>query len=406
MKNFVPKLRSDLEIIPTHYEGQGALLVRDSLGLIGKPIVLQGDALILIGLIDGRKTISDIQLEFIRQKGGVFVGSEFISNFLEELDSAFLLESPRYLQGKAKLVAEYSQLPVRSASHAGQSYPEDRRKLKEYLNSILGLAKESALPLKGGKICALISPHIDLEAGKRIYASVYHTIHDLSPRRVFLLGTGHSLEGSIVGLTEKDFETPLGLVKNDQRIVRELKSAGGDWLAGQDLAFRQEHSLEFQLIFLQHLFGSDFTLVPILFGSFQEALGRFDRPSALPGLGPWLELLKKHVEGEAEKTLVVAGVDFSHIGPKFGHRSRATSLILEAKEHDRRLIEACERGDVQSFWAESRRVLDKYNVCGFSTLACLLEILPGATGRLLDYEFWQEEATQSAVSFAGMIIIK
>jgi AmmeMemoRadiSam system protein B len=406
MKNFVPKLRSDLEIVPTHYEGQRVLLVRDFLGLIGNPVVLQEDALILIGLIDGRRTVSDIQLEFVRQKGGVFVGSEFIANFLEQLDSAFLLESPKYFQGKAKLVAEYAELRVRSASHAGQSYPEDKQELNKYLDSILGLATEPALPPEGKRVWGVISPHIDLEAGKRVYASIYRAVHGLSPRRVFLLGTGHSLEGSLVGLTEKDFETPLGRVKNDKRIVRELKSAGGDWLAGQDLAFRQEHSLEFQLIFLQHLFGSDFTLVPILFGSFQETLESFERPSALPGLGPWLELLKKHVEGEAGKTLVVAGVDFSHIGPKFGHRSRAISLILEAREHDRRLINACERGDVQSFWAESRRVLDKYNVCGFSTLACLLEISPGATGRLLAYEFWQEEATQSAVSFAGMIIIK
>ena len=67
-----------------------------------------------------------------------------------------------------------------------------------------------------------------------------------------------------------------------------------------------------------------------------------------------------------------------------------------------RLIEAACRGDVEAFWAESRRVGDKYNVCGFSALACLLEALPEVQGRLLGYEFSQEEPTQSAVSYAAI----
>jgi hypothetical protein len=37
-------------------------------------------------------------------------------------------------------------------------------------------------------------------------------------------------------------------------------------------------------------------------------------------------------------------------------------------------------------------------------LATLLEILPGAKGLCLDYEFWKEEPTQSAVSFAAIVL--
>ncbi len=77
---------------------------------------------------------------------------------------------------------------------------------------------------------------------------------------------------------------------------------------------------------------------------------------------------------------------------------------MEAKRHDKLLLDALCRGSVQAFWSESKRTDDAYNVCGFSCLACLLEILPGCQGYLLDYDFWEEEATQSAVSFAAVVM--
>jgi hypothetical protein len=41
-------------------------------------------------------------------------------------------------------------------------------------------------------------------------------------------------------------------------------------------------------------------------------------------------------------------------------------------------------------------------VCGFSTLAILLELLAERKGYILGYDFWKEEPTQSAVSFAAV----
>ena len=100
----------------------------------------------------------------------------------------------------------------------------------------------------------------------------------------------------------------------------------------------------------------------------------------------------------------MAGVDLSHIGYKFGHGQPASVLIEQAKAHDQRLLEALSKGDVQGFWEESRRVEDRYHVCGLSALACLLELTEPAEGHILGYDFWQEEPTQSAVSFAAAVI--
>jgi len=404
MEGAIPRLRADLEIISTYYHGERALLIKDSLGLIHDPVILQGEALNLLGLIDGKRNIRDIQLEIIRQRGGIFVSSESIEKLLSELEAAFLLEGENYSQAKDKLITEYSLLEKRLPSHAGLSYPAGREELSEYLNSLLSLGEEQSPALESKKISALIAPHIDLEAGKRVYAKAYQAIKNSSPKKVFLLGTGHHLMESYFSLTEKDFETPLGRVKTDRDLVRKLKRAGGKATSSHDIAHYKEHSLEFELIFLQHLFGNSFSLVPCLCGSLEKELERVSRPAEIPEVDSFLRTLKDDLKAHGSKTLVVAGVDFSHIGPKFGHSQRASSLLLDAKKHDRLLIEAISKGDVEAFWLESRKVKDRYNVCGFSTLASLLEIFPGAQGYLLDYEFWREEPTQSAVSFAAIAL--
>lgn len=402
MEESVPKLRKDLELIPTYYKGERGVLVRDPLGLIKEPIFLKGELLGLMGLIDGKRNIRDIQIELMRQKSGTFISSDEVKSLLSELDSVFILDSENYRQQKDRMISEYSLLGIREACHAGRSYPQASEELRAYLDSFFHHEEGPDEELKDKKIIALISPHIDLEAGKRIYAKAYNSIKNIAPKRIVLLGTGHNMHEFFLALTEKDFETPLGRVMTDKDFIRELKSAGHGAVSPYDIAHRNEHSLEFQLIFLQHIFGSDFSLIPFLCGSFHKVLDKVLRPSDIPGVDSFLKVLSDLVKEHVSDTLLVAGVDFSHIGPKFGHSERASSLLLETKNHDRVLIDAICRGKIEDFWTETREVKDRYNVCGFSAIACLLEIIKGTPGQLLAYDVWQEEMTQSAVSFAAI----
>jgi MEMO1 family protein len=400
----IPPVRHDLEIVPTSHRGEKALLIRDSLGLIRNPVILQGDALEIVGLIDGVRTVFDIQLELVRLKNGVLVGTEAIARLIQELESAYLLQSGGYLSERGRILADYLKLEIRPASHAGVSYPTGEQELRRYLDSILESAGTTGADEAWDELCGLIVPHIDLEAGKKVYAAAYRAIGAARPRRIWLLGTGHSLDDAYFGLTEKDFETPLGLVKNDRKAVRSLREAGRRAVSPYDIAHSREHSLEFQLIFLQHLFGSSFTIVPVLCGSFARDLGRVSRPAEIPDVARFLEALRALGEKDPADDLFIAAVDFSHIGPKFGHRQRASSLLLDARKHDQALIASLLAADCRAFWAESRKTGDRYNVCGFSTLASLLEVLPGVEGRLLGYEFWKDEAAQSAVSYAAVML--
>jgi AmmeMemoRadiSam system protein B len=403
MKEWMPKLRRDIDIIPTFYDGKRALLVKDSLGLIKEPFLIHGEILSLLGLINGERTIRDIQLDLIRLKKGEFVSSQEVEKILSELDSTFILESETYLREKEKILVSYSLLSKRAAFHAGRSYPQEPGELRILLDSFF--AQDEEAPFKEKETTALIAPHIDLNVGKKVYARAYKAIKEARPRRVLLLGTGHSLYDSLFSLTEKDFETPLGTLRTDKDWVRILRLAGKEIVAANDIAHRSEHSLEFQLIFLQYLFGSDFSCIPILCGPFQPYLQNVSRPRDIPGLERFLDALESCLK-EQDSTLVIAGVDLSHVGPKFGHNQEAAFLKTEAKTHDMALLEAVCKGDVEEFWKKAKMVNNRYNVCGLSSLAMLLEIYPRRKGYLLDYEFWEEEATQSAVSFAAVALEK
>jgi AmmeMemoRadiSam system protein B len=398
----IPKLRTDLEIFPTNYQGRKALVVKDVLGLIKNPVVLQGQILEFIGLIDGKRTPRDIQLELIRQRNGVFVGVDDVQSLLAELDSLFLLDSDFYRDTKNKIFAEYNQQPVRPAVLAGQAYPASSQALEKYLDSFFPETAGVSVDENDKIVSALIAPHIDLRVGKKVYSQAYTAVKEVFPKTILLLGTGHSLQHTYFSLTEKDFETPLGLVRAEKPFIRKLKETHEEVVAVHDIDHRNEHSIEFQLIFLQYLFGSDFSFVPVLCGSLHNDLDAFSHASEIPRVNGFLSELRALVEEMGSDILVVAGVDFSHVGPKFGHSFEASRLIAEAKDSDTRLIEAICCGDPSGFWAEAKRVNNRYNVCGFSSIACLLEIIPESFGRCLGYDFWEDKETRSAVSFAAI----
>jgi AmmeMemoRadiSam system protein B len=435
MNDKAPKLRTDIEVIPANYQGQSGIIVKDPLGLIGEPVFLYGEVLNFMSLIDGKRENRDIQYEIIRGKGGMLIGMDEVNRLLNELDEMFILDSQRYRQAKEKTIKEYSLLKVRKPVLAGQSYPANKEELKKFLDDFFDIERSATAAhkptntgvifvnkasqknkifthnskgypaqreLENKNIYALISPHIEMVSGRKVYASAFRAIEHLKPKKIILVGTGHAMREAFVSITEKDFETPLGVVKTDRDLVKELREKGKEIAVPYDMAHRSEHSLEIQLVFLQHFFGNEFTIVPLLFGSFESEFDRVTRPEEIPGMTGFLETLKKYFSENSEETLIIAGVDLSHIGPKFGHDLSAPALLPGAKKHDQQVIEAVCKNDVKKLWETVAGVKDRFNVCGFSTLACLLEILPGSQGVPLGYDIYNEEQTNSAVTFTAV----
>lgn len=394
-----PLARRDLEFIPTQHGGQRFVLIQDHLGLVREGLGITLYLYQFINLLDGTKTVRDLQAELTRQSGGMLVSGHEVEDMLKKLDDSFLLESDKFLKAKNKISADFIASRTRPCFLGGRSYPKDRSALQKMLDDILS----GQPPPPEGKIVALIAPHIDLSVGRDTYSAAYQMLKQATPSRVVVLGIGHQMSDSLFCLTDKDFETPLGLVKNETSLVRALRDSGEDIIAETDWAHRAEHSLEFQIVFLQHLLGTErFTVVPILCGSL-HALKEYNRASYLNQTARFLEKLKEVVMAPDKETLVVAGVDFSHIGPKFGHQMPADYLESRAAAHDQNLLNCLVRMETDSFWEESIAVKDRFNVCGFPAMAALLEVLPPCQGQIIDYHLNHEPQTRSAVSFAAVV---
>ncbi|HPC48466.1 MAG TPA: MEMO1 family protein, partial [Deltaproteobacteria bacterium] len=108
--------------------------------------------------------------------------------------------------------------------------------------------------------------------------------------------------------------------------------------------------------------------------------------------------------GEAGRVLVVAGVDFSHVGRKFGHDRGAAELVNRARAHDRDILECLGNRDAAGILRLSRQARDWSHVCGLPALVLFATILSVPTkAELLCHETYDEPATQSAVTYAAMV---
>jgi len=397
MTDKVPTIRRDLEFVPLTQGGRQYVLVRDPLGLVPEGKAFDASLAQVLALLDGKNTIRDLQMAFMRQRGGLLVGTDEVLRLLADLDHAFVLDTDRYVQARGRIVADFASQSTRPCVHCGQAYPRDASALRQTLEETLGNGTDGSEP--EGRIVALVAPHIDLSVGSRVYGSAYRVLRGAAVQRVVVLGVGHSMRGDLFCVTDKAFETPLGVQESDKHLIDELRRAGHEAVAENDFAHRGEHSIEFQLILLQHVLASpSWTMISILCGPIAGCLHEYSREAYVTKAGPFLEVLKGILD---ERSLLVVGVDFSHIGPKFGHEMPADYLAGQSEAHDKALLDRLCARDADQFWEESRKVGDRFNVCGFSAMACLLELLPSCEGRVHDYAMWHERPTRSAVSFAA-----
>jgi MEMO1 family protein len=393
-----PKLRNDLEFIPLLHEGNHLILVRDGVGIVQEGLGLPREWFEFLAMLDGRMDARDIQIELMRKSGGSLVEIDAVKALIERLDSWHLLDSENFKETMNSLKAEFSELPVRPCAFSGRSYPGEKTELRNVLEDIVGSSKSPPMPAP----IAIVAPHIDLAAGKSSYAAAYSLLKNARPDRVIILGIGHRMDIGWFNITQKDFETPLGRVRCDRQAAFTLQQAAGNLAAASDFVHKSEHSIEFQVLFLQHLLPPDsFSIVPILCGGLPADPKRFGRTIYLEKTGGFIEALKTLITEPGIQTLMVAGVDLSHIGLKFGHAAPAASLEASAATHDRALLERLAKTDAGGFWQEILQVKDYYNVCGYPALACLLEVLPQSIGSVLDYGIYREDATGSAVTFAA-----
>jgi len=400
-----PSLRKSLDIVPTEHEGEQVFAVRDPLGLATEPILVPGEILFLMSLMDGGRTMADLQIEFTK-KFGQLIMEEKVSGIAAQLDERGFLDSARFREKVAALEREFRSAEAREPSHAGQAYPGDADALRALLGEILPLdgAEESSRSRRAVPR-GVVAPHIDIERGRKIYGRAYAELaRTAPPHTAVLLGTAHFADGNIFVLTDRDFATPLGTARADRAFCRTVADAYPADIRKGELAHRTEHSIEFQILFLQHLYGDRMPqIVPLLGTGFEAAGEEFNSPRDLAEVGGLLDGFGRAIEECPGDVLFVAGADLCHAGPRFGApRPLSADDLKRIESEDRQALEAGAAKGADAFYEEVSRIGNRNNICSAVSLYTMLALFEGRQVSLLDYDMALEADGQAAVGFGAM----
>ena len=163
---------------------------------------------------------------------------------------------------------------VRPSTIEGIFYPDERQALTALLIDLLDHMDK---PVAGERSpYCIIVPHAALDYCGQIAAAAYRTVADRRVDTVVLLGPVHrESEPSVLLPQSQRFQTPLGDAEVDEISLEKLAEISPAFRI-DDIPHLEEHCLEAQLPFIQHLFPRA-RILPILLGKpsrkLAEALG-------------------------------------------------------------------------------------------------------------------------------------
>ncbi|HVA39263.1 MAG TPA: AmmeMemoRadiSam system protein B [Candidatus Binataceae bacterium] len=413
-----PIIRS-VEAFPIEQQDQTLICLRDPSGLAPEPIMLGMGAYFLVTLFDGSNSTLDLQAAFSRRFGEI-IPSEKIHELVTALDRAWFLDSPAFAERLGSVREQFRQSPARAAALAGLCYETEPSRLRAEIESFFerpnapgraALAAPRPSTTAQG-LAGLIAPHIDPRRGAAAYAWAYNELrrHE-RPELIVILGTSHYGAGpELFSATRKDYLTPLGAVPTDRAFVERLAaryagSRAGDLFA-DEMLHRNEHSIEFQALFLAWALGVDgYQVAPILVSSFHQMVREGESPAGNPRVARFLDALREELAAERRRVLILAGVDFAHVGRKFGDSFGLDDRLTDrVRREDLALIETVKAGDASGFFSAIAREGDQRKICGLAPMYTQLELLSGRRARLLHYDIALEPQTDSLVSFASLAI--
>jgi MEMO1 family protein len=406
----LPRLRLGLDFIPSSDPQHPGLLIRDPLKFSDAMLLIPPQLVECLACFDGEQTSLDLRSALVRITGEIQVG-ELEKHLCDTLSEAGFLENEAFEEQRRARLNEFAAAPKRDASHAGSAYPNDgdeaRKTISEFMQGapppgLNGAAQDSLI--------GIAAPHVSPFGGWESYRDAYSALPASAStssedgRTFVVLGTSHYGEPDRFGLTRKPFVTPFGETVTDVRLVDELAQAAPDSIRMEDYCHAIEHSIEFQVLFLQYLYGSNVRILPILCGSFLRSIYQGGKPESNDGVQRFFDALGNLSAREGNKLRWVLGVDMAHMGRRYGDElvARADEGEMAAvAERDRKRIERVVAADPQGFWEQVSENQDDLKWCGSAPIYTFLKAVPQARGTLKRYQQWNIDE-QSVVSFAAI----
>jgi AmmeMemoRadiSam system protein B len=226
-----------------------------------------------------------------------------------------------------------NRLKVRPPAFAGSWYAGTRQGLEKQIEECythkLGPGERPQVVENGPRrIVGLVSPHAGyVYSGPVATHGYFQLAKDGKPDVVVIFSPNHTGRGSALAvMNEGAWRTPLGDVEIDTRIANRILHES-QIVDVDDRAHSYEHSIELQLPFLQHLFGSEFKFVPICFLMQDLKSSREVGQATAKAL-------------TSENALVIASTDMTH------HEPQETAMLK-----DKMAIEAAIKMDETQYYS-------------------------------------------------------
>jgi AmmeMemoRadiSam system protein B len=344
----------------------------------------------------------------VRLSGDIRMG-QVVDHLFDTLSEAGFLEDDVFAGLKDERTRAFADAAQRVPAHAGSAYPVEVQALREVMARYAGANDVDGVPVGAarppGALIGIAAPHVSPEGGWRSYQAAYRALGPEAAERTFVIvGTSHYGEPDAFGLTRKPFLTPFGEATVAHRLVDELVERGGPAVRVEDYCHSIEHSIEFQVVFLQHLFGSGVRILPVLCGPYARSTREGGLPEDDPGVARFLSALGEIAQREGRELIWVLGVDMAHMGRRYGDAFAARAeegVMLDVAERDRARFERIAAGDAAGFWSLVQEKGDELKWCGASPLYTFLRAVGPASAHVARYEQWNID-DGSVVSFAAL----
>ncbi len=387
-------LRRNLDAMPSPDPDQPGLLLRDIFGYSERVLVIPPQLVRALQFFDGSSTENDLREWLVRSTNSFDVGPQ-LQNLVSVLSESGFLEDDVYFGMRDEAHQLFADLPVRQPAFAGGAYPECPEDCRRYFDQFLEEAPE--LEATAGKLVGIAAPHVSFEGGWECYRDAFTALRQMGPDRTYIiLATSHYGEPEKFGVTRKPYMTPYGETTPANDLLDELKALAPDALIEEDYCQVMEHSAEFHVLWLQHLFGANVKVLPILVGACFA-----DSPESNPHLKAMLDALAALAQKHGEKLGWVLSIDMAHMGQRYGDEATFTEGDAAIESNDKLRVGTLEAGDIDQFWTEVRKNDDPSKWCGSAPLYAFYRALPGVKAEMLRYGQWSIDET-SVVSFAGM----
>lgn len=396
----LPRLRTNLDFFPSPVPDKPGLLIRDPFQYSDVTLIIPPALVGCLECFDGEQSELDLREYLVRLTGELDVGG-IAKQLMDALSSAGFVEDDQFELRKQQAERAFAAAPVRQPIQTGGGYPHEPAELRATLNGYMQGGEKSA----GGRVLAIAAPHVSPFGGIDAYRAAYSAIGpEDAERTIVILGTSHYGEPDRVGLTRKPFVTPFGETTPDDGLVSRLEKEIGGGALMEDYCHAIEHSIEFQVVFLQHLLGPKIRVVPILCGSYARSIYFGGLPEDNDEVRRIFGALGEIAAKEGDRLLWVLGVDMAHIGRRYGDKLEARAgegEMQDVERRDRDRVARIEAGDARGFWDRVQENRDDLKWCGSAPIYTYLKSVPGARGRLRHYQQWNIDE-HSVVSFAGM----